>query len=139
MTPIALFGSATLCKKKTDMSVYYALRENDEIIAYYWLMTVRQYQNVYKGHEFHVATQQQGKGIGTFLYKHIILEDKYTVMSDHYHTSGSSAMWDKLQKMTEFQVGTYNENLDSFDWINPVDKQKVYNNDYMHFVVRARP
>lgn len=138
MELVGSIGSIPLYKKVTTLSVYYALCDGTKLIAYYWLMAVRQYANTYKGHEFHVATEYQNKGIGTALYKHILLVDGYTVISDHYHTSISSIMWDKLQTMSEVEVGTYDEVLDTFDWTSSINKEMIYNNDYMHFVVRAK-
>lgn len=135
--PVGAYKTFVLKKRTTELSLYYALYDQDVLIAYYWLMKFNDLPNIYKGHEFHVDDNYQKQGIGTFLYEYLLLDEHYVVISDHFHTTGSSMMWDRLWKNPAYVVGHYNEVTKELVW-GVFDKSEVYNNDHMHFVVRAK-
>jgi GNAT superfamily N-acetyltransferase len=137
-TPISSFQDLILKKDVTPLSVYYGLFNNDELVAYYWLMAFHGKTDKYRGHEYHVADHYQRQGIGTYLYSYILLEDKLTLVSDRSHTQFSNYIWAKLLRMEEIKVGIFNALDESVDYSKPLDKSLIYDNDHMHYIACAK-
>jgi hypothetical protein len=134
---VGMIGLFSLKKVTTTLSIYYAVYDSNELVAYYWLMRWDKLPNTYKSHEVHVKDGYQKRGIGLSLYLHVLFVEKYIILSDHLHTQISSKMWNKLYNIPEVEVGTYNEITDLIDW-HTFNKEYVYGNDYLHFIARAR-
>jgi hypothetical protein len=120
----------------TPLSLYYGLFDGENLMGYYWLLKWEKLPLTYKGHEFHVRDELQKQGIGSLLYEFILFEEGFAVMSDHLHTQLSSRMWDKFSIDSRLDIGMYDELTNKIEW--RFDKEVVYGNDNMHFIVRAR-
>ena len=121
-------------KKSTDpCSIYYGLFDGEELVAYNWLMKFK--DNMYRGHEFHVADKLQKQGIGTEMYMYLLFVDKLTFVSDRTHTTPTSKLWVALTNHPDIEVLMYDA---STNVISSMDKEKVYNNSHMHFLARAK-
>ena len=121
-------------KKDTDpCSIYYGLFDGDELVGYNWVMKFK--NNMFRGHEFHIADKLQKKGIGTEMYLYLLLVDRLVFVSDRTHTTPTSNVWNHLTKNPNIEVLMYNAYSDE---ILPIDTDKVYNNSHMHFLARAK-
>lgn len=134
---VGSFKSFVLKKAVTTLSIYYGLFDQNELVAYYWLMKFN-FQFAWKSHEIHVLDAEQGQGLGMFLYEQAILVDKLTVVSDHFQTHYSSEMWDRLRTHPSIEVGRYDEALQLVDWSPSFDKAATYGNDHLHLIARVK-
>ena len=135
-TTVSSYNLYLLKKKSTDLSIYYSLWDGDKLIAYYWLMAFHGIKDKFRGHEYHVQDCYQNQGIGTFLYRYILVHEKLTIISDRSHTKFSCKIWDKLSNMSDIKVGLYNAITRDENFTEPMDREKVYNNDHMHYIAR---
>jgi hypothetical protein len=134
---VGSYKGLTFKKKILPMSAYYGMFVGDELVAYYWLVEFStRNPRVLHGFELRVREDYQRRGIALTFYLEILLEDQYSVISDHSHSPESSAIWDKMQKMPELRVGMYDHYTDIITW-GDVDKNKVYGNENMHLIVSA--
>jgi len=136
--PVSSFQNLILKKNITPLSIYYGLFDKEELIAYYWLMAFHGKTDKYRSHEYHVADHYQKQGIGMFLCNYILLEDRLTLISDRSHTKFASYIWDKLLRMENIKVGLFNALDNSIDYSKSLDKTLVYDNDFMHYIAKAR-
>lgn len=121
-------------KKDTDpCSIYYGLFDGEDLVGYNWIMKFK--NNMFRGHEFHVADKLQKRGIGTEMYLHLLLVDKLIFVSDRTHTTATSNVWSHLNKNSNIEVLMYDA---SSNKILPLDKEKIYNNSHMHFLAKAK-
>ena len=136
--PVGKLNSMIMKKKQTELCVYYGLYNNDKLIAYFWLMKMPEFEKTLKGFEFHVEEKYQKQGIGFYFYRFIVLDDAQTIITDFSHTRNSSKIWDKLISSHEFKVGTYNAITRAMDYDNPIDREMIYSNDFLHLTVRSK-
>lgn len=125
-------------KKKTGpLSLCLGLFDGDRLVAYYWFVKFASQHKMWHGFELAVDEAYRRRGIALFFYLHVLHSDKTTmIVSDYSHSPQSAKIWDKMQTIPQLQVGMYNHLSDTIDWSH-VDKNLVYNNHHMHFVVRA--
>ena len=136
--PVGKLNSMIMKKKQTELCVYYGLYDSDKLIAYFWLMKMPEFERTLKAFEFHVEEEYQKQGIGFYFYRFIVLYDCQTIITDFSHTRNSSKIWDKLISSHEFKVGTYNAITRVIDYNNPIDKEMIYGNDFLHLTVRSK-
>ncbi len=134
-TPVTTFRDMVFKKKTTELCVYYGLYKDEHLVAYFWSFKVRSLPNTIKAYEFHVIELLRRQGIGLFIYKYIILVDRYTLIPDYSHTTSSSKLWKKLKLIPEIKVGVYNAITDEISYTR---EEEVYHNDHLHFIATAR-
>jgi hypothetical protein len=134
---IGEYKSLTFKKKSEALSAYYGLFDGEELVAYYWLIKFTSQYDMLHGFELRVREDYQRKGISMFFYYHIIITEGNTIISDYSHNISSSNIWDKMASIPEMKIGTYDRTKDSIEW-EGLNKEKVYGNGHMHFVVAPK-
>jgi GNAT superfamily N-acetyltransferase len=135
---IGTFDGLIFKRKTGPISLCLGLFEGERLVAYSWMMKFTSRHNLIHGFELRVDKEYQRRGIAMFFYLHVLMCDKTRVIvSDYSHNPQSGALWNKMQTMSELQVGTYNRLTDTIDW-SYVDMEKVYGNHHIHLIVRAK-
>ena len=137
-TEVAFFNKFLLKRKITDISIYYGMYDNENLIGYFWLMKMRDYKNCVKAYEIHVLNSYQNQGIGTFFYRYLLEKEKYTVVNDFMMTKNSDSIWKKIINMSHIIVGTYDARNNEFDFESLLNTGILYNNDYLHYAARLK-
>jgi hypothetical protein len=127
--------SIIIKRKLTEISAYYGLYYNDELIGYFWLLIMRNRQKTYKSCEFHIHNAFKGKGLGTSLFRYMILEEGVTIINDYIHTVISYHIWNKLKSDPRIKYGLYNAIDDTLSYDINMSEDEVYSKDYMHYFV----
>ena len=127
--PAGFISIYKLKKKVTDVSIFYSLYDEHKLIAYSWIMKFH-HDGIYRVHESHVLDGYKGRGIGTQLYSHIIINDNINLISDRSQSKGAAAVWNKLKSNSKIEVCNYNA------LTNSIDASPVYGNDHMHYMAR---